>query len=64
MKIVIAGGSGFIGKKLTDLLISEGHEIVVLTRKEEESIKRCIQCLVWLKEGASPEKELGNVMSL
>ena len=60
MKIVIAGGSGFIGKKLTDLLISEGHEIVVLTRKEGNS-SNGVSNVLWLKEGASPEKELGNV---
>ena len=60
MKIVIAGGSGFIGKKLTDLLISEGHEVVILTRKEGNSSKG-VSYVLWLKEGASPEKELGNV---
>ena len=60
MKIVIAGGSGFIGKKLTDLLIAEGHEIVILTRKEKTSSKD-VTYVVWLKEGAMPEKELEDV---
>ena len=46
MKIVIAGGSGFIGKKLTELLMSEGHEVVILTRKEKISSKGDILCLV------------------
>jgi uncharacterized protein (TIGR01777 family) len=31
-KIVIAGGSGFLGSALTSLLIGKGHDIVVLTR--------------------------------
>ncbi len=60
MKIVIAGGSGFIGKKLTDLLIAEGHEVVILTRKEKISSKS-ESYVVWLTEGAYPEKKLENV---
>ena len=32
MKIVIAGGTGFLGRPLTVSLLKEGHEVVVLTR--------------------------------
>src|SRR5437773_1972217 len=32
MKIVIAGGSGFLGRPLAAALARDGHEIVVLTR--------------------------------
>ena len=32
MKIVIAGGSGFLGRPLTDALVSAGHQIVILSR--------------------------------
>lgn len=31
-KIVIAGGSGLVGKKLTQLLVGKGHEVAWLTR--------------------------------
>lgn len=34
MKIVIAGGSGFLGKALVRALSTDGHEIVVLSRGE------------------------------
>jgi len=32
VKIVIAGGTGFLGRPLTERLIAEGHDVVVLTR--------------------------------
>lgn len=32
MKIVIAGGTGFLGRQLGDRLISAGHDVVILTR--------------------------------
>src|SRR4051794_33896456 len=60
MKIVIAGGSGFIGQKLTNLLLAEGHTIVILTRKEKKSSAK-VQYVKWLSEGASPENEIKNV---
>ena len=31
-KIIIAGGSGFLGTALTDVLVKRGHEVVILTR--------------------------------
>jgi uncharacterized protein (TIGR01777 family) len=33
MRIIIAGGSGFLGSALTDQLTTEGHDVVVLTRR-------------------------------
>lgn len=60
VRIVIAGGSGFIGKKLTDLLLEEGHEVVILTRKEKVSANG-VSYVVWLQDGAAPEKELDHV---
>jgi uncharacterized protein len=60
MKIVIAGGSGFIGNKLTEFLMREGHEVVILTRSKKIPEKG-LSYVVWLKEGAAPEKELDHV---
>lgn len=57
MKIVIAGGTGFIGKKLTDMLLTEGHSIVILTRGNRESSGK-VQFVKWLEEGAQPEKDI------
>lgn len=59
MRIVIAGGSGFVGRKLTALLLEKGHEIVILTRKEKEAQGK-VSFVKWLSEGAKPEKEIGH----
>ena len=58
MKIVIAGGSGFIGQKLTAALLSEGHDIVILSRKEMERKER-LSYVKWLQYGILPEHEIG-----
>lgn len=55
MKIVIAGGSGFIGKRLTRFLIKEGHEVVILTRWSKTSSDGAAY-VDWLKEGTKPER--------
>lgn len=60
MKIAIAGGSGFIGNKLSNLFISEGHEVSILTRKEKSTAKD-VSYVKWLHNGATPEKELENI---
>lgn len=59
MKIIIAGGSGFIGKKLTEYLVERGHEVVILTRGEGR-VSQNITYVQWLTSEATPEKEIGN----
>lgn len=59
MKIVIAGGSGFIGKKLTESLLDAGHDIIILTRKKRAH-NGPVTYVQWLHENASPENEIGE----
>ncbi|WP_251553639.1 TIGR01777 family oxidoreductase [Neobacillus muris] len=59
MKIVIAGGSGFIGQKLTEILLNKGHMVVILTRKDRPS-KGNILYVRWLAEGSTPQAEIQN----
>ena len=39
MRIVVAGGSGFIGRHLISALVAEGHTVTMLTRAQPESHK-------------------------
>jgi uncharacterized protein (TIGR01777 family) len=57
MKIVIAGGTGFVGRELTKLLQERGHELFVLSRSNSK-YENGIHYVQWLKDGARPEKEL------
>lgn len=57
MKIVIAGGSGFVGQKLTDTLLSEGHEIIILSRKDSK-IDGNLKYVKWLQKDTFPENEI------
>ena len=57
MKIVIAGGSGLIGQKLTEVLLEAGHEIVILSRNAKASEGK-VSYVKWLQDGIFPEKEI------
>ena len=59
MKVVIAGGSGFIGQKLMEILHGEGHEMIILTRKTKQADGN-VTYVKWLEEGSSPENEIGR----
>ncbi|GAA3796373.1 epimerase [Cellulomonas soli] len=49
MKVVVAGGSGALGRALCRSLTDEGHEVVVLTRRPREGSFRQV---LW--DGATP----------
>ncbi|WOV86621.1 TIGR01777 family oxidoreductase [Sporosarcina oncorhynchi] len=59
MRVVLAGGSGFVGQKITELLLKEGHEVVILSRKEKPA-EPGVQYVTWLTEGSAPEESIGS----
>ena len=48
MKVVIAGGTGFLGRSLSQSLAAEGHDVVVLTRG---SADRTLNAVRWTPTG-------------
>lgn len=57
MKIVIAGGTGFIGQKLVESLFEKDHYLIILTRKQRKNTDS-ITYVKWLTEDSSPELEI------
>jgi len=53
MRIIITGGSGFIGNKLSEELIKSGHEVIILSRSPSNTRQR-------LPNGITVEKWDGN----
>ncbi len=47
MNILIAGGTGLIGKKLADHFSVEGNELFILSRKQRASESPFVKFLVW-----------------
>lgn len=57
MKVVISGGSGFIGHELIKVLLSENHEVTVLTRSKKQNEKD-VTYVQWLHADLHPENEI------
>lgn len=59
MKIILAGGTGFIGKELSQSLVKQEHEVVILSRNPAKSIPGC-RVVNWdlFRVGGNWEKEI------
>ncbi|WP_019912939.1 TIGR01777 family oxidoreductase [Paenibacillus sp. HW567] len=57
MKYVICGGSGFIGRKLTEYWLQGGHQVLVVGRKlpEAHSPHPGLSCLTWDNLASNPK---------
>ncbi|MBY0121857.1 TIGR01777 family oxidoreductase [Bacillus sp. S/N-304-OC-R1] len=62
MKIALTGGTGFVGRALTEELIKNGHEIFILTRNTSTRKNTDnITYISWLNEGDHPEETLEGI---
>ncbi len=50
MKIVIAGGTGFLGRPLTDALAHDGHDVVILSRGQNGN-RAGVRAVMWNPNG-------------
>lgn len=57
MKILITGGTGFIGQHLVPALIEGGHQVTILTRGNRQDPKKQIDYLKW--DGTSMPMGIG-----
>ena len=57
MKIAITGGTGFVGRELTTLLVQKGHEVFILSRTPHMALDG-VNYVEWMTENATPEKRL------
>lgn len=59
MKIAIAGGSGFVGTALIEVLLKEEHDLYILTRNPDKYTQtNNLHYIKWLTKDAFPEKDL------
>ncbi len=59
MRVLITGATGFIGKRLCQVLLDEGHEVVVLSRRPPEKAQMVpgARAFAWNPEAATPPVE-------
>lgn len=60
MKVAIAGGTGMVGRRLSKLLLEQGHEVIILTRGEQQQTRNNIHYVQWLSEDSTPELYVEN----
>jgi uncharacterized protein len=63
-RILITGGTGFIGNALTKHLISHGDEVYILTRKKKQSHEKGVHYVQWMKGDDLVSPQIDVVVNL
>jgi uncharacterized protein (TIGR01777 family) len=53
VKVVITGGSGFLGRPLARALRDDGHDVAILTRGTSASFPAGVRALAWTPDGTA-----------
>lgn len=61
MRIAITGGTGLVGKALTESLRADGHDLFILTRNEVNGYQKGVTYVKWLSHEADPTGEIEAV---
>jgi hypothetical protein len=66
MKILITGGTGFIGRTLCHRLLDSGHELIVLSRRPEQVTKLCGESVTAISnlKDLSAEESINAIINL
>src|SRR5262245_4710663 len=64
MRVLVTGGTGFIGRRLVERLVARGDEVVVLSRRPPTAGKnvRATRILQWNPDSGPPTRDaLGSI---
>lgn len=61
MRIAITGGTGLVGKALTESLRADGHDLFILTRNPQNGYQKGVAYVKWLSEDEDPASEIEAV---
>ncbi|MFC7373617.1 TIGR01777 family oxidoreductase [Fictibacillus iocasae] len=63
--VLITGGTGFIGRHLTQKLTSEGYHVYILTRSsDKKQSENGVTFIRWMTNGAAPENDLPAITAV
>ena len=57
MKCIVSGGRGFIGRRVVDALLGDGHYVAVWSREPNRETRNAVGAFFWDPLGAEPAEE-------